>query len=75
MRVSAGGAEEGGDLVAVGAPGAGGKDGEDGVEGRGREGEVLVGVVEAEAAEEAHGEGGLVPDGIGEQLLLRHGWH
>jgi hypothetical protein len=28
--------------------------------------------MEAKVAEESHGEGGLVPDGIGEQLLLGH---
>jgi hypothetical protein len=42
------------------------------MEGRGREGEVLVIAMEAEVAEESQGEGGLIPDGISELLLLRH---
>jgi hypothetical protein len=72
VRVGAGGAEEGRDLVAVCTRCTRGEEGEYGVEGRGREGDVLVGAMEAKVAEESHGEGGLVPDGIGEQLLLGH---
>jgi hypothetical protein len=72
MRFSACWAEEGDDLVPDGTRGTSREEGEHGVERHRRQGHVLVSA-EADATEEAHGEGGLVPHGVRE-LLLRHGF-
>jgi hypothetical protein len=69
VRVPAGGAEEGDDLVAGVARGPGREEREDGVQGRGRQGhvrgrprlELVFLVVAAEVADELHGEYGEVP--------------